>query len=298
MPIPESQLDIWSQQGSITQSSNTYNSIKNILEGSSTPYVDKNFKVFLQGSYGNNTNIYAESDVDIVICLNDCFYSSLENLSEHEKVAYNQSFSAATYDFTAFKQDVLKVLQAHYGDSVIHAGTKAITIDGNGSRRKTDVIVSCQYRHYSHFHSSSNSNYTEGICFYNSSRDLIPNYPQQHAANLTNKHQESLKLLKPMVRILKNIRTQLVENKKIEAGIAPSYYVEGLLYNVPSAKFTRSYQDCVVNILNWYLQEAEKTKLVCTNEQYYLLRDGYHICWTPADCDTFINATVKLWNEW
>jgi tRNA nucleotidyltransferase (CCA-adding enzyme) len=93
MPIPESQLETWSHQGSITQSSNTYNSIKNVLEASTTPYADKNFKVFLQGSYGNDTNIYAESDVDIVIRLDDCFHSDLESLSEAEKAAYKQSFS-------------------------------------------------------------------------------------------------------------------------------------------------------------------------------------------------------------
>jgi tRNA nucleotidyltransferase (CCA-adding enzyme) len=85
MAIPESQLETWSHQGSITQSSNTYNTIKNVLEGSTTPYANKNFKVFLQGSYGNDTNIYAESDVDIVIRLDDCFHSDLKSLSEDEK---------------------------------------------------------------------------------------------------------------------------------------------------------------------------------------------------------------------
>ena len=77
MPIPESQLETWSHQGSITQSSNTYNSIKNVLEAGTTPYASKNFKVFLQGSYGNDTNIYAESDVDIVIRLDDCFFMKI-----------------------------------------------------------------------------------------------------------------------------------------------------------------------------------------------------------------------------
>ena len=87
MPIPESQLERWSHQGSVTQSRNTYNSIKNVLEANSTPYSGKSFKVFLQGSYGNDTNIYAESDVDIVIRLDDCFYSDLDDLSEDEKAA-------------------------------------------------------------------------------------------------------------------------------------------------------------------------------------------------------------------
>ena len=63
MPIPESQLETWSHQGSIAQSSATHNSIRNVLVAGGTPYAGRTFEVFLQGSYGNSTNIYAESDV-------------------------------------------------------------------------------------------------------------------------------------------------------------------------------------------------------------------------------------------
>ena len=70
MGIPEAQLKTWSHQGPITQSSTTYNGIKRVLESTAVPYSNKNYEVFLQGSYQNATNIYAESDVDIVIRLN------------------------------------------------------------------------------------------------------------------------------------------------------------------------------------------------------------------------------------
>ena len=49
MPIPEAQLETWSHQGSVTQSSSTYNTIKSVLENSTTPYAGKKFEVFLQG---------------------------------------------------------------------------------------------------------------------------------------------------------------------------------------------------------------------------------------------------------
>ena len=128
MPIPESQLETWSHQGSVAQSSSTYNSIKNVLEASTTPYASKNFKVFLQGSYGNNTNIHAESDVDIVIQLDSCFQSDLSNLTEDEKAAYKSAFRDATYTHADFKKDVLSVLSGKYGSDV-KAGDKAIAID-------------------------------------------------------------------------------------------------------------------------------------------------------------------------
>jgi hypothetical protein len=297
MPIPESQLDTWSHQGSITQSSSTYNSIKNVLEASTTPYASKNFKVFLQGSYGNDTNIYAESDVDIVIRLDDCFQSDLNQLTEGEKTAYKSAFSDATYTHVDFKQDVMSALTKHYGGAVT-AGDKAIVIDANGSRRKADVIVAIQFRRYFKFRSSSDSEYVEGICFWNGNGDRIANYPKQHSANLTTKHQKTSKWLKPMARVLKNMRSRMVDDGLIEAGIAPSYYIEGLLYNVPDDKLTSSYQDCVVNTLNWYRQEALKSDLVCANEQYFLLRDGNHTCWTQVNCDAFIASAIKMWNEW
>src|SRR3546814_6855490 len=110
MPIPESQLDTWSHQGSIIQSSDTYHSIKNVLEAGTTPYANKNFKVFLQGSYSNDTNIYTESDVDIIIRLDACFQSDLIQLTEEEKAEYKSVFSDATYTHVEFKRDVLSTL--------------------------------------------------------------------------------------------------------------------------------------------------------------------------------------------
>lgn len=297
MPIPESQLETWSHQGSIIQSSNTYNTIKSVLEAGTTPYAGKNFKVFLQGSYGNDTNIYAESDVDIIIRLDGTFQSDLTELTEGEKAAYKSAFQDATYTYADFKKDVLAVLTQQYGDAVT-AGDKAIVIDANGSRRKADVIVAIQFRRYFKFRSSADSQYVEGICFWNGKGERIANYPKQHSANLTTKHQNTSKWFKPLARVFKNMRCRMVADGLIKAGVAPSYYIEGLLYNVPNEKFTASYQDCVVNILNWYLQEASKTDLVCANEQYYLLRDGQHTCWNQADCDAFVDAAVRLWNEW
>lgn len=297
MPIPESQLKSWSHQGSVTQSADTYNKIKNTLEANTTPFSARDFDVFLQGSYGNNTNIYAESDVDIVIQLNDAFYSNFDELSDEEKDAYRQAFPDAKYTLKAFKEDVLSVLDAKYGSDV-QPGAKAVAIKANGSRRKADVIISCQYRRYSNFQSGRNSSYSNGICFFDSEGKRIANFPKQHRTNLRARHQASSNLLKPMVRIFKNIRGKLLQNGKIQAGTAPSYFLEGLLYNVPLSKLSGSYQDSVINVLNWYLKEAQKTELTCPNEHYYLLRQGTHACWAPADSDAFINSVVMLWNEW
>ena len=101
MPIPEAQLDTWSKQGSITQSKNTYARIKKALEAAETGYAGKSFDSFLQGSYGNDTNVYADSDVDVVVELNSAFFRDLSKLSAADLAAYNAAFngSGAKYGF-------------------------------------------------------------------------------------------------------------------------------------------------------------------------------------------------------
>jgi hypothetical protein len=296
MPIPESQLDTWSHQGSITQSRNTYNSIKTILENKDTPYSVKNYKVFLQGSYGNDTNIYSESDVDIVIKLNDCFQHDLSPLPTEQQEAFKKSHSDATYTHTNFSADVLSVLSGRYGSDV-DKGEKAIAIAAYGNRRKADVIAAIQFRRYHKFLSTSNQSYDEGICFCTASGAKIVNYPKQHSENLTKKHQSTSMWFKPMARILKNLRNKLIAEKMIKSGVTPSYYLEGLLYNVPNNKFGKSYQDTFSNVINW-IHQADRSKFVCANEQYYLLHVNSPVTWRKEKCEAFLTAAIDLWNQW
>jgi hypothetical protein len=295
--IPESQLETWSHQGSITNSSNTYQAIRNVLEADGTPYAERSYEIFLQGSYGNDTNVYAESDVDVVIEIDSIYYSDLSQLSEEEKKAYAAARSPAEYTLKDFKRDVASVLRKQYGNSVTE-GDKAIAIAASGNRRKADVIVAAEFRRYWKFDGNFDHNFTKGICFFNSAGDRIANYPKRHSENLTTKHKSSGTWLKPMIRILKNLRTRIVEDGGLKGGVAPSYYIEGLLYNVPAEKYGKSYSDTFVNAINWIQKEADKSKFTCANEQYYLLRDAPNVCWKPTDAETFLSAIVKRWNEW
>lgn len=297
MAIPESQLDTWSHQGAIQGSSSTYKSIKDALEGAGTPYADRNYSVFLQGSYGNDTNIYAESDVDVVICLDDCFESDVSDLNDEAKIAWDAAYSSAEYSYTDFSKDVLSILTDKFGDQV-KAGQKAIMISANGTRRKADVITAIQYRRYYKFNGLHDQTYEEGICFYTDKGIQIANYPKQHRTNLTKKHQNFSNWLKPMVRIMKNLRSKLIADGLLQPGIAPSYFVEGLLYNVPSDKFHTDYETCFINAINWLRLDADKSELVCANEQYYLLREDTPVCWPSANCDAFLDAAVELWKNW
>ena len=297
MAIPETQLETWSHQGAIAGSCSTYSTIKNVLESAATPYTGKGYKVFLQGSYGNDTNIYAESDVDIVIRLDDCFQSDVTQLAPAEKAAWDAAYPSTSYCYGDFKTDVLATLRKAFPNAVT-TGDKAFSIKADGNRRKADVLPCVAFRRYYKFKGMYDQSYTEGICFYDKANNRISNYPQQHCENLTAKHKTSALHLKPMIRVLKNLRSCLVDKGMIGQGVAPSYYLEGLLYNVPDDKFSASHGDTFVNAINWTQKDADKSTLVTANEQFYLLRDGVKTCWPKADAEQFLKAAIKLWNEW
>ena len=73
MAISEIQLATWAKQGQTAQFTSTYDNIKTVLGHDNSPYSLKNFGIFLQGSYKNDTNIYGDSDLDIIINLKDIF---------------------------------------------------------------------------------------------------------------------------------------------------------------------------------------------------------------------------------
>jgi hypothetical protein len=295
MGIPESQLDTWSHQGSVKQSSDTYGTVKRSLEATDTKYADKSFAVFLQGSYGNDTNIYAESDVDVIIRLDSIYFYDTSELKPEDLQTFQSGFVAGTYSYADYKSHVIAALQKSFGQDDVKPGKKAVKIKANGNRRNADVVVATEFRRY--YSTASGPQFYQGICFFTPDGARIANYPSYHSANCTTKHQATNQWFKPMVRILKNMRSKLVDDGVLAAGSAPSYYIEGLLYNVPNDKFGKSYGDTFVAAFNWILQ-ADRTKFVCANERYYLERDGFAECWPCADCENFINKVVELWNNW
>ena len=295
MAVPETQLDTWSKQGSIAQSSSTYATIKRALEASDTKYAGKSYEVLLQGSYGNDTNIYAESDVDVVIRLDSIYHYDIDALTPAEQASFNAVLIPGTYPYADFKAGVIAALVKSFGTADVKPDKKAVKIKANGNRRSVDVVVATEFRRY--FSGLFGPQFERGICFFNSSGDRIVNYPKQHSANCTTKHQATNQWFKPTVRILKNMRSRLVDDGSIDEGSAPSYFIEGLLYNVPNEKFGGSYEDTFVAAINWILQ-AERKNFVCANEQFYLVRDSAAECWPCGNCDGFLKGLTQLWNEW
>lgn len=296
MAIPEDQLETWSGLGSVQQSAQSYQTIRRVLNDSTSPYYPQSFSTFLQGSYGNDTNVWKDSDVDIVICLEQTYYSDTSALGPEAKSTFDKTDSSATYTLKDFKSAVIAWLQKNYPGAVT-PGKKAIFIKGSGNRRDADVLVCARLRRYWTSSNGADERYSEGICFFLPDGTRIENFPEQHSANLTSKHQETNEWLKPMVRIYKNMRNRMIADGILGEGIAPSYFLEGMLWNVPREKFGTSHQDTWVNTFNWILQ-ADKTKLACANDLFWLIRDNSNVCWSNANFDTYIAAARQYWIDW
>ena len=92
------------------------------------------------------------------------------------------------------------------------------------------------------------------------------------------------------------MRTKLVNDGVIDKKLAPSYFIEGLLYNVPDDKFKANYADTFIECYNW-LQNADRGKFVCPSKQHYLLGD-FPVTWPVANCDQFLEELKNLWTKW
>ena len=301
MAIQESQLSTWANQGSITTSAKTYESIKNCIDGINWNS-DISYDIYLQGSYKNSTNIYGNSDVDIVVEFQSTFFSDTSNLDTVGKEVHN-ALGPGKYTLNDFKSPIVKRLEENYGESSVDVGSKAIKIDGNVSRLDADVVVCNTYKKYLKNNGSRSLAAVKGIIFTDKDNgDRIINYPKVHYDNGVNKNQNfrTISNYKSTVRIFRNIKANLVISGKINSNLAPSYFVECLIYNGKDKCFTQNtYQLRVYELLKQFSSDFADNSVdsyLCQNEQRMLFGNGNQQ-WKKEDAKTFLEAVVTLWNK-
>jgi hypothetical protein len=188
--IPETQLNTWSGLGSVQQSSATYQSIKRILDHANAPYVFKKTDSFLQGSYANDTNIYGDSDVDIILRTSAFFHYNIDALPELQKAEFKRVYPIPSeYNLHAFKTDVVAWLHQNYSGDLDTSGTKALRLKANGNRRSADVLLVAPHKRFVSYQSEQEQRFVEGVLFITPSGAHVINYPKQHSDNMTAKHQ-------------------------------------------------------------------------------------------------------------
>lgn len=301
MAIPEKQLQTWSHQGAVQSSVATHKSVESCIEKVNWNE-DIGYVTYLQGSYPNYTNIYGNSDVDLVVEFRSLFSKNLSALTESQKEQFNSDYSDAKYSLAEFKKEVIKQLKECYGENNIEVGNKAILVKGNGSRLDCDVVVCNPYRKYISY-TPSPENYIEGILFQTEKTNkTIINYPKVHLENgsIKNKQGNTGENFKPTVRVLKNIKASMVDKGYISKTLAPSYFLECLIYNSDNQNFINSsYSEIAVAIINQFSRDLDNG-----NMENCLVQNGQRkLCgledqqWDINDASTFVKQLIKFWKE-
>lgn len=264
-------------------------SIKNRFQLSGFEYVD-----YLQGSYSNDTSIKSSSDVDIVVEYTRGHYYSTDDLSPQEKDDFNRNLNPTNYSHAEFKNDVYSALVGAFGSSVIQRRNKCIYFKAHGNYIDADIIPCWSYRRYMSFTNTGQSKYHQGIKFRSDSGIEIYNYPKLHQDALIQKSKNTNGNFKQTVRLFKNLRDELALKGLLQQELAPSYFVENLIYTVPDAMYAGTQTDRVKAIVANLIQlksSPEYQKLTCAHGLQWLFGST---TWNENSCSQFISALGRI----
>lgn len=295
MTIPESQFETWAHQGTTEGASALYYRIDAALHADPV-LSSRNFEVFLQGSYRNSTNIRGDSDVDVVVKLNDTYMPEYGRLDPYTKAMVELAENPATYGYFNFRQDVSNAIHRAFPHHAITEGAKSIKIPRTPNNIPADVVPCLTYRLYVPTRGlPGQASSVEGIWLQDTKRNVARvSFPKQYYDNGVAKHRDTGGWYKPAVRIFKNARGWMEDNGLIKAGVAPSHAIECVLYNVPGQIFGTSHANTFVNAVTW-LSDADLDAFYSQNGIQKLFDTGQ---WSVSDARTYINALARMWDHW
>lgn len=195
----------------------------------------RNIKLFVQGSYANNTNVRTESDVDVAVIQEETFLPEYRKDSVYPQSGADYGFTPAPAAAKTFKDEVQEALKCKFGTDV-ERKNKSIKVHGNTYRKDADTVPCRRYRDYRQDYRRDASNFVGGVVIYPDNGGMIINYPEQHIANGRKKNNDTNHHYKKMVRIMKKMR-YLMEDSYITAysSVAKnvsSFMLESLLWNI------------------------------------------------------------------
>ena len=196
----------------------------------------RNIKLFVQGSYANNTNVRTQSDVDIAVIQEEVFITEYRSAGTiYPQADADYGFISVPAPSKTFKDEVQECLINKFGSDV-ERKNKSIKVHGNTYRKDADTVPCKRYRDYRNDYSKNASNYVGGIVIVPDKGAQIINYPEQHIANGRSKNVSTHHHYKKMVRIMKKMRYLMEESNyspyvTAASGVS-SFMLESLLWNV------------------------------------------------------------------
>lgn len=244
------------------------------------------FRVFVQGSYKNNTNVRQNSDVDVCICLADVFFSDFDFAAPYTRE--QAGLVDAGYTYVEFKSDVEIALKHYFGTAAVTRGNKAFDVHANSYRVDADVVACFTHRRY-----GSSGGFTEGTELRSDDGKSIINWPKQHHRNGVDKNTRTGSRYKKLARIFKGLRNKMNDEGIQAAEPIPSFLCECLIWNVPDSQMgastlTEDVKSAIVYLYNNTKNEADCHEWGEVSELKYLFRAGQP--WTYQQANQFLIA--------
>ncbi len=194
----------------------------------------RQIKIFIQGSYANNTNVRTQSDVDIAIVQEEVFQTEYRS----GVTDVNYGFYVVSAAPKTFKDEVQDCLEYKFGQDV-ERKNKSIKVNGNTYRKDADTVPCQRLRNYIQEYYNNANNYIGGIVIKADDGSRIINYPEQHIENGRRKNNDTNYYYKKMVRIVKKIRYMMEDLNYSSAKNISSFGLESLLWNIPNGTFMK-----------------------------------------------------------
>ncbi len=237
----ESVLQSWVKPATATEDDKrkyTEGEISAAIRASSIPA--SAVKIYAKGSYANNTNVRADSDVDIAVEWTDLFHYELTgDVQGRSREEIGITPATGTYSGPTggaqLKDEIERALVSKFGRGSVTRGNKALTVREGGRSLAADVVACFSYRRYFSLNPLGVPRFHEGTYLLPDSGGTVINWPQQHYDNGVTKNNATGRRFKRMVRALKRLENEMVEKGVISE--VPSYLIECLVYNVPNDCF-------------------------------------------------------------
>ena len=232
--------------------------------------------VYTKGSYRNNTNVRADSDVDVVVENTACFFYEYG-----PGVTPAPAGAIPPYDGAwtpgAWRAEVAKALRSAGGAGVDTSGKVAIYVPPvPGSRPSADVVPSFTFHRY---WSTDRQRKSVGTCVFDTSGTRFDNWPQQQLDNGIAKNNATGQRYKKFVRALKHAENVLCQSGTIKP--LPSY--------LTPAGLSAGFRSTLAYLFNNLRAQEAVTDWVEPNEHKYLFHPTQK--WTRTEGFALVDAT-------
>jgi hypothetical protein len=283
----EDKLSGWTGPSSNTEKDKQDRTERMIREAinSHAPFNNCSLKVFAKGSYANNTNVRADSDVDIAV---ECTEVQYWDESEKGNHPPSQPYEGV-WTPSKLRAELIAAMTAKFPGQVDSSGSTAIQINSSSSRVDADVVPCFSYRYYMKYSTR------DGTKIFKKDGSSIVNYPVQQMEKGTAKNNATGYAYKKGARLLKRVENAMAADGTFRE--LPSFFMECLAYNCPDEVFSRSTWTERLKGMLFYIwdnlqgDEPDEGRWLEVNECFFLFHSGQK--WTRADGREFAKAA---WN--